>query len=231
MGLFDKKYCSVCGGKIGLLDSCRKLEDGNLCKSCSDKLSPWFGKYRIPTVDQVKQQLDYREANRARVAEFNATSTVGRDSTKLYIDDNARRFTVHKGRELSADNPDILDFSQALGCELDIRESRTELRQTISGRSESYNPPRYEYSYDFNVTIRVDSPYFSEMRFKLNGRAVQTGETQLDGIDLGAWQISRVDSSQHGKHGHSENNEFIMMGNALKETIEGWKNTEPTQAQ
>ena len=214
MGLFDKKYCSVCGGKIGILDSCRKLEDGNLCKRCADKLSPWFGEYRIPTVDQVKQQLAYREANRARVAEFNAASAVGRDSTKLYIDDNARRFTVHKG-----------------GCELDIRESRTELRQTISGRSESYNPPRYEYSYDFNVTIRVDSPYFSEMRFKLNGRAVQTGETQLDGINLGAWRLSRVDSSQHGKHGHSENNEFIMMGNALKETIEGWKNTEPTQAQ
>ncbi len=31
MGLFDKKYCSICGEKIGFLGN-RKLEDGNLCK-------------------------------------------------------------------------------------------------------------------------------------------------------------------------------------------------------
>ena len=30
MGLFDKKYCDICGEKIGLLGN-RKLEDGNLC--------------------------------------------------------------------------------------------------------------------------------------------------------------------------------------------------------
>ena len=39
MGLFDKKYCDVCGEKIGLLGN-RKLEDGNLCKNCARKLSP-----------------------------------------------------------------------------------------------------------------------------------------------------------------------------------------------
>ena len=29
MGLFDKKYCDICGEKIGLLGN-RKLDDGNL---------------------------------------------------------------------------------------------------------------------------------------------------------------------------------------------------------
>lgn len=38
MGLFDKKYCDVCGERIGLLGN-RKLEDGNLCKDCARKLS------------------------------------------------------------------------------------------------------------------------------------------------------------------------------------------------
>ena len=38
MGLFSKKSCDVCGGKIGLLGN-RKLEDGNLCKECA-KSSP-----------------------------------------------------------------------------------------------------------------------------------------------------------------------------------------------
>ena len=30
MGLFEKKYCDICGEKIGLLGN-RKLEDGNMC--------------------------------------------------------------------------------------------------------------------------------------------------------------------------------------------------------
>ena len=31
MGLFDKKYCDICGEKIGLFGN-RKLEDGELCQ-------------------------------------------------------------------------------------------------------------------------------------------------------------------------------------------------------
>ena len=47
--LFEKKECSVCGGEIGLLGN-RKLEDGNLCKNCAAKLSPWFSDRRQSTV-------------------------------------------------------------------------------------------------------------------------------------------------------------------------------------
>lgn len=42
MGLFDKKYCDICGEKIGLLGNC-KLDDGNLCKECSPKIIARFG--------------------------------------------------------------------------------------------------------------------------------------------------------------------------------------------
>lgn len=48
--LFEKKICSVCGEEIGLLGN-RKLEDGNLCKNCAKKLSPWFSDRRHSTVD------------------------------------------------------------------------------------------------------------------------------------------------------------------------------------
>ena len=48
MGLFEKKFCSVCGEKIGMLGN-RKLEDGNLCRDCAKKLSPWF--------DEVEKRL------------------------------------------------------------------------------------------------------------------------------------------------------------------------------
>lgn len=61
--LFEKKQCSVCGGEIGLLGN-RKLEDGNLCKNCAKKLSPWFEERRHSTVAEIEQQLAYREENR-----------------------------------------------------------------------------------------------------------------------------------------------------------------------
>ena len=70
--LFDKKECSVCGSEIGLLGN-RKLEDGNLCKNCAAKLSPWFSDRRQSTVSEIKEQLNYREANRQKVSEFQTT--------------------------------------------------------------------------------------------------------------------------------------------------------------
>ncbi len=41
MGLFDKKYCDICGNQIKFLGN-RKVEDGNICKDCASKLSPFF---------------------------------------------------------------------------------------------------------------------------------------------------------------------------------------------
>ena len=52
MGLLDKKYCDICGEKIGLLGN-RKLEDGNLCKDCAKQLSPWFSDRRRSTVEDI----------------------------------------------------------------------------------------------------------------------------------------------------------------------------------
>ena len=46
-------------------------------------------------------------------------------------------------------NPDIIEFSQVLGCDMDIDEHRTEIyRETKDGERESYNPPRYDLDYD-----------------------------------------------------------------------------------
>ena len=39
--IFDKKECDICGNDIGLFGN-RKLEDGNCCKDCAKKLSPWM---------------------------------------------------------------------------------------------------------------------------------------------------------------------------------------------
>lgn len=92
MGLFDKKYCDVCGEKIGLLGN-KKLEDGNLCKDCAKKLSPWFNDRRHSSVDEIKAQLAYREENKQKVAQFRATRIIG-DNWNVLFDENHRWLTV-----------------------------------------------------------------------------------------------------------------------------------------
>ena len=142
MGLFDKKYCDFCGNKIGLLGN-KKLEDANMCKDCASKLSPWFSERRHSTKADIEKQLEYREQNKTSVASFSVTRSLGTASTKLLIDDNARKFMVTSAKDLNAANPDVLDFAQVAGCDLDVKENRHEIRQTdSSGKSVSYNPPR-----------------------------------------------------------------------------------------
>ena len=63
--LFEKKQCSICGSDIGLLGN-RKLEDGNCCKACAAKLSPWFSERRQSTVEDIKAQLDTGRPIRTR---------------------------------------------------------------------------------------------------------------------------------------------------------------------
>ena len=121
--LFEKKECAICGGEIGLLGN-RKLEDGNCCKNCAAKLSPWFNDRRQSTVEEIKEQLAYREANKEKVAAFHITRTLGED-TKVLLDEDAGLFMVTASRNLADANPDVLAFSDVTGCKLDIDERKT----------------------------------------------------------------------------------------------------------
>ena len=167
MGLFDKKFCDVCGEKIGMLGN-RKLEDGNLCKDCAKKLSPWFDDRRHSTLEEIKSQLQMREENRSLVSSFRPGRVIRSDRYNLYIDERQQLFaaSVNLDRE---DNPDIISLSQITGCNLDVDEMRTEeYRTDRDGERESYNPPRYSYSYDYYFYIYLNHPYIHEMKLKLN---------------------------------------------------------------
>lgn len=186
MGLFDKKYCSICNEKIGLFGN-RKLEDGNLCKNCASKLSPWFSERRQSSVSDIREQLAYREDNRAAVSAFHVTRSLGLH-TKVLLDEDARKFMVTAAKDYAEANPDVLDLAQVTGCDLDIDEHKRELRHPDKdGKQISYVPPRYEYSYDFYVIIHVNHPYFDQMRFRLNSSAVEVGQSRIgDTVSMAA---------------------------------------------
>ena len=181
MGLFDKKFCDICGEKIGLLGN-RKVEDGNVCKNCAKKLSPFFSERRKSTLADIKDQLAYREANKAAVAAFRATRIMG-TGTKVMIDEAAGKFMVTDGKKIIDENPDVMDLSQVRSCSFDVREDRTELKQKDKdGNNVSYSPPRYRYRYYFYINISVDSPWFDQIRYQLNSNLIEAEET--GGIQL-----------------------------------------------
>lgn len=172
MGLFNKKTCDICGEKIGLLGN-RKLEDGNMCKTCAKKLSPFFSDRRSSIIAEIKEQLAYREENKKAVASFNVTRTLD-GNTKVLLDEDAGKFIVTRDRKWQEENPDVMDFSQVTGCYVDVKENRTEImREDKDGRKESYSPRRYDYDYDFYVIIHVNTPWFDEIEFRVNTSSIE----------------------------------------------------------
>ena len=174
MGLFDKKYCDICGEKIRFLGN-HKLEDGNMCGTCNKKMSPFFNGRRKTTVDEMKQHLAEREQNRAKLASFVVGSQFG-DSQKIYIDAPGQNFmvTYSSPGNFEKENPDIIPITAITSCNTDIRENREEeYTKDANGNRVSYNPPRYRYFYDFKITITLNWRWFNEISVKLNGSKVE----------------------------------------------------------
>ena len=169
--LFEKKVCDLCGGEIGLLGN-KKLEDGNCCKECAGKLSPWFDERRHSTVEQIRRQIAAREENRQKLQTWNHDMVFG-EYQKLYVKFSGRipdSFVISSASNYKEANADILQFAHVSSCDADIRESHKELKQNnAQGEEISYNPPRYEYSYEFYVKLMImGCEYIDDMRFRLN---------------------------------------------------------------
>ena len=178
MGLFDafkKKDCEICGKEVGLFGY-KKLEDGEICKDCVKLLSPWFDDRRHSTVAQIKQQLAYREENRAALNTFRPTVAFGERYTLRaeLVNGVPTRFVVERTDSYKEENADIISFRDVTSFNIDVQESKQELMARNSkGEEVSYNPPRYEYSYDFYAEIHVNHPYFDEISFQLNRDSVE----------------------------------------------------------
>lgn len=174
MGLFDKKFCDICGEKIGMLGN-RKLEDGNMCKDCAKKLSPFCDDRRHSTIEQMKAHLQYREDNKAVLRAFSPTLTLGEDK-KIYIDQMKGNFVVSRFTpgNWSEENPDVMPIASITSCGLDIDEDRDEIyMRNGEGQNVSYNPPRYNFYYNFKLKFLVSNPYFDDFEVKLNNFRVE----------------------------------------------------------
>lgn len=112
MGLFDKKYCDICGEKVNMLTQ-KKLSDGLLCSDCKHKLGAFTSGWKQRTVQDVKNHLEQREQNKQKYQQFNCTATAGGRSNALQADFNHRWFIFAiDNRDFKSGNPQVFDFSQ-----------------------------------------------------------------------------------------------------------------------
>ena len=169
MGLFDAKYCSLCGNKLGLLGNTH-LADGYLCKNCSSQLSPLLTGTRKRTLNDIRQHLEYREKNAQLLNGFEPDRVFG-GRKKIYIDTNSKQFLVTSYTDYRKANADIISFSQVYEVENSVEEDRDEEKyKTADGKSVSYNPPRYTYEYTMKTDISVNSPWFNKISLELSDK-------------------------------------------------------------
>ncbi|MBR2067697.1 MAG: DUF4428 domain-containing protein [Solobacterium sp.] len=181
MGLFDKKQCSICGKDIGLFGN-RKLEDGNMCKDCASKLSPFFSERRHSTVVEIQQQLQYRSDNEEALRFLKPDKIVGIDK-KIYLDSAQKKFVISRYDDFSKGNPDMISLAQVKDVQIECDEDKEEIFQDEEEK-QSYNPPRYEYAYSFLVKLFVDSPYFSEIEIPVEDGSAPTSKQEEKYIRL-----------------------------------------------
>lgn len=175
--LFERKTCDICGEKCGILGG-TKVKDGRLCKACTNKLSPWLSGLKNLTLDDIREHLAYREANNEAVKAFNLTHVAGDKGTKLYLDMDNGKMIISSSSNWRNLNPDIIDFSQLVDHDLRITENKSEImKEDADGKKVSYNPKRYEYSYNFNVIVNVNSPWFNTVTVHANGSTVEGYDT------------------------------------------------------
>ena len=171
-GFFEKKSCAFCSREARLGNN--TLPDKNVvCDDCIKDKSPYIGSIKKFNLDQVKQHLAERAENRQKLQTFQETRVIG-SYYKVRIDERQGLWLVSRSNDYRNDNTDVFTISQVTGCDLKIDENKTELQQKdAEGKYISYNPPRYEYSYDFDFTIYINSPWFSEIAFKINNNTIE----------------------------------------------------------
>ena len=166
--LRSRLRCAACGDMIALHGN-RYLTDGVLCRDCADKLSPWT-KGRSLSVAQALEHLAYQEENRQRAEQFSPTREMGL-RTRVLIDDAMKCFLVAESEDWK--ETDIIPLSCVKDAKTVVTDHRTELTyKNKDGKKVSYVPKRFDYTYDYDVVVRVDRPGFDTVSLRLNSRSV-----------------------------------------------------------
>ncbi|MBQ3389833.1 MAG: DUF4428 domain-containing protein [Firmicutes bacterium] len=176
MGLFSKKGCAVCGEKAGL--GSKSLTDGELCKDCRKKLSPWFEEYKGSSSEDIRAQIEAREENKKALEDFKVTKAWGikkyATAMQFIYDQDQKCFVVVEGPEetFRDRNPDIIRFDQVRNIWLEVDEGWSESGDQYAPKSNRIlTQDKYDevfWRYDFYLNFALDHPYLKQIRYPMN---------------------------------------------------------------
>jgi hypothetical protein len=120
------------------------LSDGQICRDCAAKLSPFIASTLDLSLDDAGSQILIREENKMRLSSFRPTRTIfatddeSPDEWRIMVDEIGRRFVAFRGRQsdLIDVNPDIFSLDQVRDVEIGVG----------------------------TLVITLDHPYISELR-------------------------------------------------------------------
>ncbi len=234
MGLFDKKECSICGAKIGLLGN-KKLKDGNMCKDCAGKLSVWFQDRSDSTVAEIQNQLGVRKAY-ADLLEKNFTvSRAYGEFGCILIDEMMGNFValpdtsdsffgdakvVTSIDQIKDKKPDVIMFNLVAGVDINVTVTSREEKQTVNGNQVSYNPRHMIYMAQFSVTIKLKGhPFIRTMTVPLNNGAIQIRNMGERLVTEYKDSVRAMLTGHLGREFEIENQSAFYNGNSLKDLI------------
>lgn len=234
MGLFDKKDCSICGAKIGLLGN-KKLKDGNMCKDCASKLSVWFQDRSDSTVAEINSQLGIRKAyadmleknfivSRA-YGEFGCILIDEVDGIFVALPDTSDSFfgeakVVTSIDQIKDKKPDVIMFKEVEGVDVNVTVTSREEKQTVDGNQVSYNPKHMIYMALFSVTIRLKGhPFIKTMTVPLNNGAIQIHNMGERKVAEYKDTVRAMLTGYKGRDFEIENQSAFYNNNSLKDLI------------
>ncbi len=234
MGLFDKKDCSICGAKIGLLGN-KKLKDGNMCKDCAGKLSVWFQDRSDSTVAEINNQLSIRKAYEDMLAknfivsraygEFGCILIDETDGIFVALPDTSDSFfgdakVITSIDQIRDKKPDVIMFKEVEGVDVNVTVTSREEKQTVDGNQVSYNPKHMVYMAQFSVTIRLKGhPFIRTMKIPLNNGAIQIRNMGERLVTEYKDSVRAMLTGYKGPEFEIENNSAFFNSNSLKDLI------------
>lgn len=234
MGLFDKKDCSICGAKIGMLGN-KKLKDGNMCKDCASELSVWFQDRSDSTVAEIKNQLGIRKAYADMLAknfivsraygEFGCILIDEIDGIFVALPDTSDSFfgdakVITSIDQIRDKKPDVIMFKEVEGVDVNVTVTLREEKQTVDGNQVSFNPKHMVYMAQFSVTIRLKGhPFIRTMRIPLNNGAIQIRNIGERLVTEYKDSVRAMLTGYKGPEFEIENRSAFYNSNSLKDLI------------
>ena len=126
---------------------------------------------------------------------------------KVMVDRKHNWFVVTKATKLSDENPDVFDLSDIQNVLVEIEENKRELHFTNKkGKTCSYKPARYEFTYQFKVNIQMNHPFIKMISLKITKEDVKI--------------ISEMQDKEVMVQSNEKYQESLQVANALKDALE-----------